>query len=408
MVFGRNDRVLKGEVDLPASKSESNRALMMAAYGGFVPCAENLSDAHDTQLLQSLLKQIELGENHCVDCEDAGTVCRFLLTYLAGKKGEWLLTGTPRLRRRPLADLVETLRQLGASIRYVERDGELPLVIEGRELEGGEVCVSMEKSSQFASSLLLAAPYWRRGLTLQLEGEISSLPYLDMTLDMMRQQGAEVHKTGRLIRVENVPYRNVIVNIAADWSAASYWFEAAALSADCDLLLRRLRFDSLQGDKAIADMMRAFGVVAQETPDGIRLRKGENAAQNLVFDFSQTPDLFPAVVATCAGLRREARFVGVRNLALKESDRLAAMGVELRKMGVCLERLSEDVALLKVLQTAENLATVPISFDSHQDHRMAMALSFISLINSNIQIETPEVVQKSYPKFWQEFAKIVG
>ena len=398
-------KTVKGNVKLPFSKSESNRALMIAAYGRFPLEINDLSDANDTVLLQKLLRSFSQGAS-VFDCEDAGTVARFLMTFLAGKQGEWTLTGSPRLCQRPMGDLVNALRQLGCLIEYLEKDDCLPVKIKGTDIQGVEISLNVEKSSQFASSLLLAAPMWPKGLKLHLEGNLNSLPYIDMTLSMMQNAGAKCQRNGDFIIVEYSPYQNVKQIVTSDWSAASYWFELAALSDDCDLLLENLSFDSLQGDAAIAEIMRFLGVEAIQEKSGIRLKKKLLEAENPVFDFSETPDLFPAVVATCAGLKLKAGFKGIKNLALKESDRVAAMAEELRKIGATLVRLSDDEAFLSSFENTSRLPYFhPVIFDSHNDHRIAMSLAPLTLKTGEVCVKNPQAVEKSYRGYWNELGK---
>ena len=395
-------KTVKGNVKLPFSKSESNRALMIAAYGRFPLEINDLSDANDTVLLQKLLCSFSQGAS-VFDCEDAGTVARFLMTFLAGKQGEWTLTGSPRLCQRPMGDLVAALCQLGASVEYLGNDDCLPVKIKGVDIQGGKVILNVEKSSQFASSLLLAAPMWPKGLKLHLLGQLNSLPYIDMTIAMMQNAGANSFREKTVISVDNVPYQFAGQKVSADWSAASYWFELAALSDDCDLLLENLSFDSLQGDAAIAEMMRFLGVDAIQEKSGIRLKKKLLEVGNPVFDFSETPDLFPTVVATCAGLKLKASFKGIKNLALKESDRVAAMAEELQKIGATLVRLSDNEAFLSSFENTSRLSHFQqIVFDSHNDHRIAMALAPLVLVFDSFSIENPNVVSKSYPNYWDE------
>lgn len=399
-------REVKGNVKLPFSKSESNRALMIATYGGFPLEIEHLSEANDTFLLQKLLCSISEGAT-VFDCEDAGTVARFLMTFWAGKRGEWILTGTSRLCQRPMGDLVDVLRQLGASIDYLGKDGCLPVKIKGVDIQGGEISLNVEKSSQFASSLLLAAPRWPKGLKLHLLGQLNSLPYIDMTIAMMQKSGAKCQRNDNYLEVECSPYRKEKQIVTSDWSAASYWFELAALSDDCDLFLENLSFDSLQGDAAIAKMMCPLGVEAMEEKNGIRLKKSQLIAGNLVFDFSNTSDLFPAVVATCAGLKLRASFKGIKNLVLKESDRVGAMAEELRKIGAMLTRYSDDEVCLSYCEIFQKSNQNPVVFGLHNDHRIAMALAPLVLVCGSFSIENPDVVSKSYPDFWDEIMQYI-
>lgn len=408
MIFHPHHTDLKGTLLLPGSKSESNRALMIAGYGGFDAGFKNMSASHDTVLLQKLLCQIRTGKSNIVDCEDAGSVCRFLLTYLCSHEGDWVLTGSERLRQRPIADLVDALKRLGAAIQYFEKDGCLPLKIKGAKVSGGSVPVSVERSSQFASSLLMAAPMWSNGLELELTGSLRSLPYVDMTLSLMRWFGAVAVRDGNNIRVASKPYENRPLTIAPDWSAASYWYEMVALSTSSDLLLKDLHLPSWQGDAAIARMMRDLGVETIIEPEGVRLKKTQCKNQPPRFDFSSTPDLFPAVAATCAGLRREARFTGLATLHLKESDRVVAMANELQKMGAVLESVSDDECRLVPPSDLPRFEdSNPLLIDTYNDHRVAMAMAPLSLLVGAIRMDQPEVVAKSYPGFWEDFRKVL-
>lgn len=402
--FPFDKKVVKGNISLPFSKSESNRALMIAAYGEFPFEIENLSDADDTILLKKMLTSFTKGATD-FDCNDAGTVARFMITFLAGRKGEWTLTGAQRLCQRPMSDLVNALRQLGVSIEYLGNDGCLPVKITGVDIQGGELDLNVEKSSQFASSLLLAAPMWPKGLKLHLKSNLNSLPYIDMTIAMMQKARAKCQRTGGFVKVDFSPYQIVKQVVTSDWSAASYWFELAALSDDCDLLLENLSFTSLQGDAAIAKIMRPLGVESIEENYGIRLKKKQINSENLVFDFSDTPDLFPAVVATCAGLKLKACFIGVKNLALKESDRVEAMREELMKIGAILTRISDDEVRLSSFESLQVSDSQPMIFNVHNDHRISMALAPLALEVGDLCVINPHVVEKSYPYFWDEMGK---
>ena len=250
---------LHSDITLPASKSESNRALMIAAYGGFKIDFQNLSDSNDTLVLADALHKVQLGES-VIDIVDCGTAARFMTTYLACHLGEWILTGTERMKQRPIKPLVDALLTLGAEIQYVEKQGFLPLQINGRPLEGGKVSIDMTQSSQFASSLLLAAPTFPQGLELDLLGELSSMPYLDMTLRMMCHFSAQAEKHGRIVVVKPQPYQKQPFMVEPDWTAASYWYEMAAFSEECEIRLHGLSLPSLQGDSVIAEWMKPLGV----------------------------------------------------------------------------------------------------------------------------------------------------
>ena len=378
------------EVTLPASKSESNRALMIAAYGGFEPDFQNLSDSGDTMVLSEALRKAQSGES-IIDIADCGTAARFLTTYLACHEGDWLLTGTDRMKQRPMAPLVEALRSLGADIQYVENEGCLPLHIKGKTISGGKVQMDTTRSSQFASSLLLAAPMWPQGLVMDMVGHLSSVPYLQMTLAMMRHFGAECELQGERVVVSPKPYEPRDFAVDPDWSAASYWYEMAAFSEECEIRLHGLAGPStlrqaqgsgtslIQGDAVIAEWMTQLGVGTFVDGNDLILRRIPCEKRPLSFDFFDHPDLYPTVAATCAGLQVEACFTGLDNLHLKESDRVEAMQQELAKLG-----------------------EPEIHFCAHGDHRIAMALAPLSMLVGPVAFDHPEVVAKSYPNFWND------
>ena len=369
---------LQCDITLPASKSESNRALMIAAYGDFALDFQNLSDSDDTIVLANALRKIQQN-NAVIDIADCGTAARFLTTFMACRKGEWILTGSERMKQRLIAPLVNCLRKLDVDIQYIEKDGFLPLRIVGKPILGGKVQIEMSQSSQFASSLLLAAPMWPQGLEMELLGELSSLPYLEMTLTIMRHFGAEIEQKDRTIKVFPKPYQSKSFAVSADWSAASYWYEMATFSEAYEIKLRGLSLSSLQGDMVIADWMRQLGVGTFVENDAVVLRKIHFEKRPLCFDFSAHPDLYPTLAATCAGLQINAHFTGLNNLSIKESDRVGAMQTELAKLG-----------------------RQPLQFCAHNDHRIVMALAPLALLYGKVSFDHPEVVAKSYPDFWKD------
>ena len=382
----RSGRVVRfEEVTLPASKSESNRALMIAAYGGFAPDFQNLSDSGDTMVLSEALRKAQSGES-IIDIADCGTAARFMTTYLACHEGDWLLTGTDRMKQRPMAPLVEALRSLGADIQYVENEGCLPLHIKGKTISGGKVQMDTTRSSQFASSLLLAAPMWPQGLEMDLVGHLSSVPYLQMTVAMMRHFGAECDLQEERVVVSPKPYVPRDFAVDPDWSAASYWYEMAAFSEECEIRLHGLAGPStgsgtslIQGDAIIAEWMTQLGVGTFVDGNDLILRKIHFEKRPLSFDFYDHPDLYPTLAATCAGLHVEACFTGLDNLHLKESDRVEAMQQELAKLG-----------------------EPETHFCAHGDHRIVMALAPLSMLVGPVAFDHPEVVAKSYPSFWND------
>lgn len=416
MLVSSSGGPIRCEVQIEGGKSESNRALMIAAYGGFTAELENLSGSEDTRLLQALLHDIDSvksGEEVTLDCGMDGTACRFLTTYLAGRHGQWLLTGNERMKLRPIGALVEALRGLGAQIAYMERQGSLPLRISGVMLKGGEVHVDMSRSSQFASSILLAAPCLPDGIRLYLDGVLNSLPYLDMTIELMRHFGAEIERRDRLVIARPKPYSARPYAVPSDWSSASYWYEIAALSRECDIFLRHLDIKANHGDALMAKLAESFGVRSDCSDVGVRLTKLPVQIKSLQFDFAATPDLFPAVVAICAGLQMPAVFTGLSNLAVKESNRVDSMAAEIGKFGVRVERVGTREIHLKPAVSLHNSlwklphypVENPLHFNSHSDHRVAMALAPLSMVLGSVAINNPDVVAKSYRRFWEDLSK---
>ena len=375
-------------VNLVGSKSISNRALMIAYYGGFNPRITNLSESDDTKLLNEILQSINNPSvpNHLIaptlpatiNCHNSGTVFRFLLTALSFKNGEYILTGSDRMLHRPIGDLVDALRSIDANIEYMGQEGYPPLIVNGRDLKIDNVSVNITKSSQFASSILLAMPK-----SLHLDGDLSSLPYIDLTIDIMQHFGAKIHRECRDIFIKRSEYQDVKCCVESDWTCASYWYEAVALSENGHARLKNLHLYSKQGDAIVAKWFEKFGVKSIQDGDDVVISHVETDENPSHFDFINNPDLYPTIAATCAGLGVKAQFTGLRNLIHKESDRVAAMTTELSK-----------------------IMSVPI-FDSHNDHRIAMALAPLALKIGAIEINNADVVSKSYPNFWEEFIPIL-
>lgn len=406
-------------INLVGSKSASNRALMIAYYGGFAPRIRNLSSSDDTQLLEDNLKAIKginglkalKGYNE-IDCHNAGTVFRFLLTALSLDTGrpshDYILTGSDRMLHRPVGDLVDALRKIGADIEYMGQEGFPPLLVRTfpetsqKRILNNDISVNITKSSQYASSLLLAMPK-----SLHLDGDLSSLPYIDLTIDIMRHFGAKIHREGRDVFIQPSEYQDVEYCVESDWTCASYWYEAVALSDNGRARLRNLHLDSRQGDAIVARWFEQFGVKSIQDGDDVvisRVETGEKSSSDvkttfedanndtlLQFDFINNPDLYPTIAATCAGLGVKARFTGLRNLKHKESDRVAAMETELSK--------------ISSVQTCHG-ASLPI-FDTYDDHRIAMALAPLTMRIGAIEINNADVVSKSYPDFWEEFSQLL-
>jgi 3-phosphoshikimate 1-carboxyvinyltransferase len=395
---------LRGTAQLPASKSEANRALILQALAGG-GTLRNLSDAHDTQLMRRLLAAAP--STTVLDAEDAGTVMRFLTAYLAitGWRGQ--LTGTTRMQERPIAVLVQALRQAGARITYLKNEGFPPLEFAGliaADTGGpGEMEMRGDISSQYISALLMLSPYQPGGLRLRLTGSVGSRPYIDMTLALMRRFGADCKVEGDTIQVGPTPYHPTDYTVESDWSAASYWYSLVALApAGSDITLPGLCEQSLQGDQAIGTIMAHFGVQTTFLPDGIHLRQAPLPANNerLSFDFTDYPDLAQTVAVVAAALAIPVEMTGLESLRLKETDRIAALQTELAKFGGGLRAVG--AGRFRVESTGFTVDQQ--SVETYHDHRMAMAFAPLAL-RGPLTIESPLVVKKSYPRFWKELAQ---
>ena len=409
----RSGRLLRGRIVLPASKSISGRALVINALSGSSLLPDNLSDSDDTQAMLNALHEMP----EVIDIGAAGTAMRFLTAYLSVTPGTHTITGTERMKHRPIGILVDALRTLGADIAYEGEEGFPPLRIAGRnDIEGGELSVPGNVSSQYISALLMIAPTLKKGLRLTLTGQIASRPYLDMTMSMMRDFGAEVEWILKdVIEVKPGSYRQRPYHIESDWSAASYWYEMVALSPDAgaQVELVGLHHDSIQGDSKVWQLMSELGVATEyyEEPDGteiIRLRKTGNLACHFCHDFSHQPDLAQTFAVTCAMLDVPFRLVGLQSLRIKETDRIAALVEELGKI-VCLEGNDSEL-LWEGFYNIDDLELLPFeefTFDTYDDHRMAMALAPVCLrTGGEIVINNPEVVSKSYPHYWEDLEKV--
>lgn len=384
-------------VALPLSKSESNRQLIIAALtpGGSEPA--RVADCDDTDALRAALAA---GGGH-VNVGAAGTAMRFLTAYFACRSGvEVTLDGSERMRRRPIAPLVNALRSLGADIDYAGEEGFPPLRIRGRMLEGGDVEMDATVSSQFVSALLMVGPTMQHGLRLTLRGRIISTPYIHMTLGLMDAAGVKCafDEDAGIITVPYGAYRPTLPPVEADWSAASYWFEIAAVSAEPVSLLG-LRRKSLQGDAAVRRLFEVTGLQSGFDADGaLQLQLTPDAGSQLHVDFSDNPDLAQTMAVTCCLLSLPFRFDGLQSLRIKETDRLAALQMELSKLGFITDVEEPGTLLWRGARFDPGEEPEPIA--TYQDHRMAMAFAPAALFFPGLQVNEAEVVSKSYPQFW--------
>ncbi len=394
---------INGEIVLPASKSISNRALSINMLAGNDKLPENLSDCDDTHVMLRWLNN----RPATVDIGAAGTAMRFSTALLAVTLGTHVITGSERMKNRPIGILVDALRQLGARIEYVGNEGFPPLHIVGNPaLEGGTVSLPGNVSSQYISAMLMIGPTLKRGLVLNLTGEVISRPYIDMTIAIMRSYGACVQMTDdNVITVQPGLYAKRDYTVENDWSAASYWYEivAFASNADARITLPGLYTESLQGDSKGADVFKMLGVETIYTSTGVTLCKKPVSVERLEYDFIEIPDLAQTFVVTCCMLGIPFHFTGLQSLKIKETDRINALKVEMRKLGIIIEDRHDSELLWngERCQIMENVA-----IDTYEDHRMAMAFAPAAMKLGKLNINDPHVVSKSYPHYWEDLKKV--
>lgn len=392
---------VQGRVQLPASKSIANRALVVASLGGFVPMLSNLSDCDDTQ---AVLQALSTG-THVPYVGAAGTAMRFLTAYYALQEGVWELSGSERMHHRPIGLLVEALQTLGADIEYMQQEGYPPLRIVGKSLLGGCVTLNGGVSSQYISALLMIAPYTQQGLTLQLTGDVVSVPYIEMTLSLMRYFGVESSFNENVIRIAPQRYQPTSYVVENDWSAASYWYAVVALQASATVQLPYLLPHSWQGDAQLVHLFEPLGVRTVFTEKGVELRKIDvQLPVRYVCNLASQPDLAQTLVVVCLLLGVPFRLAGLGNLRIKETDRIAALITECAKLGYVLSEVSEGVLQWNGTRCAAQ--PIPV-IDTYDDHRMAMAFAPAVLKLGELRINNPQVVSKSYPAFWREFTKLL-
>lgn len=405
------DKILKGSIPLPASKSISNRLLMIRALCGKDFTINNLSKAEDTLLLQHLLEIVLQGPGRKkvveLDTANAGTVMRFLTSFLSMIPGKWVLTGSERMKQRPIGVLADAMKHLGASIDFLAKPGYPPLLISGRELHGRELTIDAGVSSQFTTALLLVAPILPEGLILHLKGRPVSTPYAEMTTRLMQLFGAKVKQGKTRIHVKSGGYEPQEITVESDWSAAAFWYEAAVFAEEVDLELLGLRFESLQGDAILPVIYKNFGIKTEYTDRGIRLTKFHKKIDGFYFDFTDFPDIAQAVIATCAGIGIRGRFEGVHSLQIKETDRLRAMKNEIEKLGIVVT-FSREGDLITALEINPSKTTFSgrLTFETYGDHRTAMTLAPLAMKALSLNILNPDVVVKSYPRFWDHLSMV--
>jgi 3-phosphoshikimate 1-carboxyvinyltransferase len=393
-----NTRRLSGKIAVTGSKSESNRLLILQALYPHLEI-DNLSNSDDTRALQKALNS----KDEVIDIHHAGTAMRFLTAYFVSKEGrETVLTGSPRMQERPIAILVDALRDLGADITYEKNEGFPPLRIKGKKLLKNEVKMQANVSSQYISALMLIAPSLPKGLRIDLEGKITSVPYIQMSLQLLKQCGIEGSFENNQISIApaaTVPAKRIVVE--SDWSSASYFYSMAALSDAAELSLSAYRENSLQGDRSVADIYQKLGVKTTFLEAEIRLEKLDvQLPEVLELDLANSPDLAQTIAVTCFGLGVKAYLTGLHTLRIKETDRLQALKNEIEKLGGQVEITDDTLRLSASEEIKPNIA-----IDTYNDHRMALAFAPLAL-KVTMVINDAGVVSKSFPEFWENLQQL--
>ncbi len=392
------NKTVNGNIQITGSKSETNRLLILQQFYPNLTI-ENISNSDDSELMQKALKSnsAEINIGH------AGTAMRFLTAYFSVKEGaEIVLTGSPRMKDRPVKILVEALTSLGANIHYLEKEGFPPLKISGKKLTKDFVEIEGNVSSQYISALLLIAPTLQNGLKLKFKGEVTSVPYIKMTLQLLAELGIDSIWEGNLITIQPKPtIEPTTVTVESDWSSASYFYSLCALSPNSEITLSSYKKNSLQGDSALAVIYENLGVSTEFNENAIIIKNKQTLnLKPLTLNLINAPDIAQTIAVTCFGLGIECYLTGLHTLKIKETDRLVALKTELEKLGGEVQITNETLHLKPSANINEN-----ISITTYDDHRMAMAFAPLAL-KVAIEIEDAGVVSKSYPTFWEDFAKI--
>jgi 3-phosphoshikimate 1-carboxyvinyltransferase len=422
IILSKSNKKINGTVNLTGSKSECNRALIIEALSNGKVRVDNVSDAADAVLLAGILRnsqesrvrnqEVLAGDEanphpatetpNLVDIGPAGTAMRFLTAYYAIQDDEVILTGSQRMKERPIGVLVDALRELGAHIDYEEKEGYPPIKLKGSfEQLTSKISIKGNISSQYITALLLIAARLPFGLELHIEGELTSRPYVEMTLAMLQSANIQHVWTDNVIAISNQEFATTSLYIEPDWSAASYWYAIAALADEAELFLTGLTPYSLQGDSVITEIMANFGITSQFKDGGVHLLKEAKPLSRKIFDMKECPDLAQTVIVVCAALGHEATFTGLETLKIKETDRILALQTELAKMGV---KLIEKGQVYK-LDCSEKFIPERMFINTYHDHRMAMAFAPLALIIPQLEFENGPVVDKSYPAFWTDLEK---
>jgi 3-phosphoshikimate 1-carboxyvinyltransferase len=395
-LINRPQGSLHANVTLPSSKSISNRLLVIRKMCNTSFTIDNLSDSDDTKVLIEAINN----KKEVIDIGHAGTAMRFLTSYLAFTLGKRILTGSERMKNRPVRELVDALRRLGANIGYLEKEGYPPLSINGVKPTSNTVEIDGSISSQFISALLLMNPVFENGLHIQLKNNVISSSYITLTLKLMKEFGISSSWEGNIIKVDKSTYQPKAYTIEPDWSSASYWYEIQSLAACCDVFIRDLTRDSIQGDAAIAEIYANLGISTSFSPGGALVWKSSKATDKLPFNFINNPDMVQTLAVTCCFMNIPFIFSGCQSLRIKETDRIEALKIELAKFGFHLSYTADGI--LEWNGNREPYSEKVQTISTYKDHRMAMAFAPVCLQTGAVIIDDPQVVSKSYPGYWKD------
>lgn len=394
-------QAIKGSFSISGSKSISNRLLVLRHVLRADFQLENLSDSEDTRLLQRALEQIARGTDPVIDIHHAGTDMRFLTALLSVTPGSWTITGSERMKQRPVGPLLAALRALGADITCVEKEGYPPLRINGKKLPGGCVEIDASISSQFVSALLLIAPAFENGLELILKNTIVSRPYIYMTIALLKECGVRVHQTVHTMSV--APFSGLVglksYAVESDWSSASYWYAICALSTNAHIELSNFNRHSLQADAILPKLFELLGVRSEFNRTTLTISSIPRRAQGFRYDLTECPDVAQTLAVTCAGLGLGTHLIGLQTLKIKETDRISALKQELEKAGAVVEVTDSSI---RIQPRPPGYPFTPFKVATYNDHRMAMSFAPLALLCGSITIDDEQVVSKSYPGFWTD------
>ncbi len=388
----------------PASKSISNRLLILQSiFPGNIEI-QNLSEAQDSLLLRKLLGDISNHHDNNIalvlDCENAGTVCRFLTALLAITKGVYIIDGSPRMKERPIAPLVDALKSIGATIEYIEKQAYLPIKIIGGELTKGNITLDASLSSQFVSALLMILPKLKQGTQLIYQSPVST-PYIYMTLKLMQDMGMKFELDNNSISCNLNLIKPSVFFVETDWSSAAYWYQMVAFSPGSKVYIKGLKADSLQGDSKLMEVFETLGVKSVFDENGLHLQHTGEVQENEVYEMGDFPDIVPSIAVTCAALNITASINGIAHLRQKESDRVKALVKEISKFHCNIKATLNSI----LITSSQHKFTKPLSFETYNDHRIAMSMAPLALLFEEVEIQDAEVVKKSYPHFWSDLKK---